>query len=393
MKYCVLITDGASGWPLKEKGGKTCLELANTPNLDALAREGMLGMAKTVPSGMEPSSACACLSVLGYDPRKYYKGRASIEAVSMGVSVAEDEAVFRCNLVTTKEGRMESYCGGQIGSAEASGIIDTLNEKLGSESITFYKGVGYRHLLKIKGGLKSLGAECTPPHDISGKSISNYLPRGEGSEILNKLMQASEKILKKHPVNIERIKRGELPVTSIWFFWGSGQIPEVPSFEASNGVKGALTSGVDLLKGLGKMMQMDILEIEGVTDSSDNNYKAQAEGAIDALKSHDFVAVHVEAPDEMGHMGDADAKIKAIEDIDREMVSLFMNYEKDDIRLLVMPDHPTPIETRTHTDEAVPFMLWGKGITPNGAKRFTEAEASKTGFYLDNGFDIMKRLI
>lgn len=393
MKYCVLITDGAAGWPLGDKGGKTCLELANTPNLDALASEATLGMAKTVPNGMEPSSACACLSVLGYDPRKYYKGRASIEAVSMGVSVAEDEAVFRCNLVTIAEGKMESYCGGQITTDEASRVIDSLNEELGGDGITFYKGVAYRHLLKVKGSLDNLAAKCTPPHDISGKEIADYLPKGEGSVLLNKLIQASEKVLKNHPVNKERIKRGELPVTSIWLFWGSGQIPEVPPFEELRGVKGALTSGVDLLKGLGKMMQMDILEIDGVTDSDDNNYKAQAEGAIKALDKYGFVAIHVEAPDEMGHMGDTSAKIKAIENIDRDMVSLLRNYKKDDIKLLIMPDHPTPIKIKTHTDEAVPFLLWGKGIIPNGAKRFTEKEASKTGFYIDNGFDIMDRLI
>ncbi len=393
MKYIILIIDGASGWPLPERGGKTCLELARTPNLDKMVKEGMLGMTPTVPEGMEPSSACACMSVLGYDPKIYYKGRAAIEAVSIGVPISDDEVVFRCNLVALKNGRMWSYCAGHISSEEASGLVDDLNEELGGKNVRFYPGVGYRQLLKIKGHQETLKAICTPPHDIPDKKVEQYLPGGKGSAFLRKLMKEAEVLLGEHPLNMARVARGQIPATNIWLFWGSGPVPDMPPFEQVYGVKGALTSGVDLLKGLGRMMALEILDIPGVSDGPDNDYAAQAEGAIRALGDNDLEVIHIEAPDEMAHAGDIDAKVKAIERIDKEVVGRIAQYRKDSLRVLVMPDHPTPIKIKTHAAEPVPFLLWGPGFKANGAGSFTEAEATETGFSIKPGFAIINKLV
>ncbi|RJO62986.1 MAG: cofactor-independent phosphoglycerate mutase [Dehalococcoidia bacterium] len=391
MKYCVLIIDGAAGWPIKDRGNKTTLELARTPNLDALAREGTLGLTNNVPPGMEPSSAVACMSLLGYDPAVYYRGRAAIEAISMGVPVSRGETVFRCNLVATKGGRMWSYCAGHIESEEAREFIETLNEKLGSDEVEFFPGVGYRHLLKLKGHTDTIKAVCTPPHDIPDKPVVEYLPKGRGSRFLNKLMADSQEVLKHHPVNYHRASRGQIPSTSIWLFWGSGPVPKTPSFKKAYGLKAAITSGVDLLKGLGKMTGMTILNIKGVTDNTKNNFAGQAEGALKALAKHDLVVVHVEAPDEAGHAGDAAEKIEAIQKIDAEIVSRLRSYRQDSLRILVLPDHPTPVPARTHVAEPVPFLMWGPGFEADDAVRFTESEAQKTGVLVPLGHNVMSR--
>ena len=393
MKYCVLIIDGASGLPLPERGGKTCLELAYTPNLDAMAREGIMGMVRTVPSGMEPSSAGACMSVLGYDPGVYYRGRAGIEARSMGIPVGEGEVVFRCNLVAVRDGRMWDYSSGHISTDEAQQIIGALNESLGSDQVHFYPGIGYRHIAKILGREDTRLATCTPPHDIPNKPIAEFLPHGAGSDRLRELMERSKAVLEEHPVNVARRSRGDTPASMIWLFWGTGQVPDMPSFEAVYGLKAALTSGVDLLRGLGQMMAMDILEIPGVTDGLDNDAAPQAEGAIEALAGHDLVVIHIEAPDEAAHAGSIGDKMAAIERIDKDVVSRLRTWRPSGLRVLVLPDHPTPIKTRTHSPEPVPFLLWGPGFGANGAKRFTEAEAEKTGLFLDPGYNIMSRLI
>ncbi|HEX78961.1 MAG TPA: cofactor-independent phosphoglycerate mutase [Dehalococcoidia bacterium] len=393
MKYCVLIVDGAAGWQLPERGGKTCLELAETPNLDALAKDGMSGLVQTVPEGMEPSSACACMSLLGYDPEVYYKGRASIEAVSMGIAIAEEEVVFRCNLVTIEGGKMESYCAGHISSDEGEKLIAALNDGLGSDNVRFYPGVGYRHLLKLKGREDTTRAICTPPHDISGKPIAGYLPQGKGNSFLNQLMDSSTVVLVGHPVNRARQAKGDLPANMIWLFWGSGPVPQMPAFEKTYGLKAALTSGVDLLCGLGRMMSMEILEIPNVTDGLDNDFEGQTEGALKSLDKNDIVVIHIEAPDEAGHSGCIEDKVEAIQRIDKEVVSRLKSYRPGNLRLLIMPDHPTPIEIRTHVAEPVPFVLWGPGFSANGAKRFTEAEAKTTGLFIDKGYNIMAKLV
>ncbi len=392
MKYVVVIIDGAAGLPLPERRNKTCLELANIPNLDAMAGEGVVGLARTVPEGMEPSSACACMSVLGYDPKVYYKGRSAIEARAMDIPIGEGEVVFRCNLVGVQDGRMQSYSAGYISSQESRELINALNDSLGSDSIHFYPGVSYRNILKLKGHEETLSAQCTPPHDIPDKPISDYLPKGRGSDILRDLMQRSEKVLQSHPINLSRQSRGDIPATTIWLFWGSGEIPAMPSFKELYGLNAALTSGVDLLKGLGKMAGMKILEIAGVTDGPDNDYEAQAEGALKALEDNDLVVIHIEAPDEAAHAGSIDDKIKAIEQIDKEVIERLRSY-RGDLRILAMPDHPTPIAIRTHSPEPVPFMLWGKGFRPNGASRFSEAAAKETGLFMPDGYKIMGKFV
>jgi 2,3-bisphosphoglycerate-independent phosphoglycerate mutase len=393
VKYCVLIMDGASGLLLPQRGNQTSLELAQTPNLDAMAGAGTLGLVRTVPPGMEPSSACACMSVLGYDPRVYYQGRAAIEARSMGIAIDDGEVVFRCNLVAVRDGRMWDYSAGHIGTDEARALILALNESLGSDEVSFYPGISYRHILKLRGHEDALQATCTPPHDIPGRPVAGFLPHGTGSDVLRDLMARSESALGGHQINVERESRGDIPVTTIWLFWGSSKVPDMPAFKQVYGLDAAMTSGVDLLRGLAKMACVATLDIEGVTDGRDNDYAAQAAGALEALEKHDLVVIHIEAPDEAAHAGSIDEKIEAIQMIDREVVSRLHSWREDDLRVLIMPDHPTPIEVQTHTADPVPFLLWGSGVIANGAKRFTEAEAKSTGVFIEEGYKIMGRLV
>ncbi|MFC2034525.1 cofactor-independent phosphoglycerate mutase [Chloroflexota bacterium] len=392
MKYCVLIIDGASGLPLPEQGDQTCLELADTPNLDAMVKEGILGLVRTVPLGMESSSACACISVLGYNPTVYYRGRAAIEAKSMGIPIDDDEVVFRCNLVAINDGKMWDYSSGHISTDEAQLLIDALNESLGSEAVSFFSGVSYRHICKLKGREDTRLATCTPPHDIPGQLIDEFMPRGSGSDLLRDLMKRSEGVLREHPVNVDRGSRGDIPADMIWLFWGSGKIPDMPSFQQVYGLEAAMTSGVDLLGGLARMVGMEILHIPGVTDGLDNDYTAQIVGALESLEVFDLVVIHIEAPDEAAHAGAIEDKIEALQRVDREVLSRLRFWRGDTLRLLIMPDHSTPIKTRTHNPDPVPFMLWGEGFVTNGAGRFTEAEAAKTGLFVDPGYNIMSRL-
>ncbi len=264
-----------------------------------------------------------------------------------------------------------------------------MNEKLGSPEVRFFTGISYRHICKMAGHEETLKAICTPPHDITDQPVAGYLPHGEGSGFLRELMKKSEPLLANHPVNIERKKAGRLPVTTIWLFWASGQVPEMPAFQQAFGLKAALTSGVDLLRGLGMMAGMEILRIEGVTDNLDNDFAAQASGALDSLDRNDMAVIHIEAPDEMGHRGSAADKIKAIELIDKEVIGRLMAWKGGDLRVLVMPDHPTPIKLKTHCAEPVPFLIWGSGVKANGAARFTEQEAGGTGVMVEPGFRLM----
>jgi 2,3-bisphosphoglycerate-independent phosphoglycerate mutase len=330
---------------------------------------------------------------MGYDPVVYYKGRASIEAKSLGIDIGKGEAVFRCNLVAVRDGRMFDYSAGHIGTDEAKEIIATLNEKLSGDDVIFYPGVSYRHILKLKGHEATLKAVCTPPHDISGIPVAGFLPKGEGSDLLRDLMARSETLLRSHKINVARRNRGDVPVTTIWLFWGSGELPGMPAFKKAYGLNAVMTSGVDLLKGLAIMGSMDILNIKGVTDGPDNDNAAQINGALAALKKYDLAVVHIEAPDEAAHGGLIDEKIEAIQKIDKEVVGRLRDWRGDDLRVLVMPDHPTPIKVRTHTGDPVPFLIWGKGVKANGAKRFTEVEANKTGVFIEEGYKIMGKLV
>ncbi len=362
MKYCVLIIDGAAGWPLAAHGGKTCLELARTPNIDAMAEAGVVGLVRTVPTGMEPSSACACMSVLGYDPQVYYRGRSAIEAHGMGVPINEGEAVFRCNLVGVRNGRMWSYSCGHITTGEGQHLIAALNEKLGSDGVRFYPGVGYRHLCKVKGREDTLLARCTPPHDIPDKAIAGFLPKGPGSDLLRELMARSELVLRDHPVNVERRARGDIPATTIWLFWGSGKIPAMPAFKEVYGLDAAVISGVDIVRGLARMTELAVLDVPGVTGDMNNDYMSQAAGTLEAFEKYELVVSHVEATDEAAHAGLIKDKIETIQNVDRHIVSQLRSWDEDALRVLILPDHATPIETQTHVADPVPFILWGRRI-------------------------------
>lgn len=392
MKYCILIIDGAAGHPLSTHHNQTSLELAKTPNLDALAKTGRVGKALTVPEGMEPSSACACMSIVGYDPEVYYKGRSAIEAQSMGIKIGWGESVFRCNLVAVQEGKMLDYSAGHITTEEARELVLALENELGDAQTKFFPGISYRHVLKLKSHPEAVGAICTPPHDIPSQPIAGHLPQGPGSEILNDLMLRSEEVLRNHPVNLARRARGETAATTIWLFWPSGQVPKLPPFKELYGLKSAMISAVDLLRGIALMTGMEVIIIPCVTDGPDNDYTAQAMGALKALETNDLVVVHVESPDEAGHIGSIEEKVTAIEKTDREIVSRLREY-KGDLRLLVMPDHPTPIEIKTHTGEPVPFLLWGPGFSSNGARRLTEAEADSANFFVQPGYGIINKLL
>jgi len=381
---------------LAAHGGKTCLELAHTPNLNAIAREGIVGLICNVPPGMEPSSACASMSVLGYNPRIYYRGRSAIEARGMGIPINEGEAVFRCNLVAVRDGRMWSYSCGHISTGEAQALVASLNEKLGNDEVHFYPGVSYRHICKIKGREDILLASCTPPHDIHDKAIAEFFPKGPGSDFLRELMIRSQPVLRDHPVNIERKARGDIPATMIWLFWGSGKIPDMPAFKEAYGLDAALTSGVDIMRGLARMIGMEVLDIHGVTGDLNNDCAAQAIGALEALEKYDMVVIHVEATDEAAHAGLFKDKIEVIQKVDKEIVARLRSWDKTALRVLILPDHSTPIEIQTHVADPVPFVLWGPGFTPTsrgGAKRFTEAEAKSTGVFIQEGYNIMGKLV
>jgi 2,3-bisphosphoglycerate-independent phosphoglycerate mutase len=333
------------------------------------------------------------MSVLGYDPQVYYQGRSAIEACGMNISVNKGEAVFRCNLVAIRDGRMWSYNCGQISTDEGQALIASLNEKLGSDKVHFYPGVGYRHICKMKRTDDALQAVCTPPHDIHDKDVDEFLPQGTGSDLLRELMAHSELVLRDHPVNIARRARGDIPATTIWLFWGSAKIPDMPAFKKLYGIDAAMTAAVDIMRGLARIIDVQVLDIPGVTGDLDNDYTAQAIGALKALEDYDMVVIHVEATDEAAHAGSVKDKVETIQRVDKEIVARLRLWERDTLRLLILPDHPTPIELQTHVADPVPFILWGLGFTANGAKRFTESEAESTGFFIEEGYSIMDRLL
>lgn len=367
MKYVVIIGDGMADMPLAELGGKTPLQKARTPNMDKLAREGQPGKVRTVPEGMHPGSDVANLSILGYDPRGYYSGRAPLEAASIGIELGPDDVAYRCNLVTLKFNRektraiMEDYSSGHITTEEARELIMEVDRSLGSEKIKFYPGTSYRHLMVWSDG--SADIECVPPHDILGKDIMDYLPVGPDEQVIRNIMEDSVGILDRHPVNLERTKEGKNPGNSVWL-WGQGRRPKMPTFYEKYAIKGALVSAVDLTKGLGIYAGFEILKVPGTTGWLDTNYKGKAAATIDALKRVDFVYLHVESPDEAGHSGSYQNKIKAIEDFDEFVVGNVMKDMKafDQYRILLLPDHPTPIALRTHTVDPVPFVLFDSRV-------------------------------
>jgi 2,3-bisphosphoglycerate-independent phosphoglycerate mutase len=392
MKYCIVILDGASGWPLDELDGRTTLQAARTPNLDSLAVAGAIGLARTVPPDTEPSSSAACTSILGYDPVADYVGRGAIEAASMGIVLAPDEVALRMNLVNTADGIMTSYSCGHITTPESRAIVTDLAGALGNGLFRFYPGVSYRHILVVKGHPELLDLTYTPPHDITDKPLEGHLPSGPGARLLLDLMERAREVLVASPANRARKAAGGLPATDIWPFWPGAAPSGIVPFEQKRGVRAALTSGVDLLNGLAQLTGIDRLEIAGVTDGADTDYAGQAAGALAALRDHDLVVIHVETPDEEGHAGNVAGKIAGIEAIDREVVAR-VRAAGGDLRILCMPDHPTPIALKTHVGEPVPFVLAGPGIAASGANEYHEASAAATGLVLDPGRLVMDALL
>lgn len=375
MKYIVIIGDGMADRPIQGLGGRTPLQVSKTPNMDRLASEGVVGSVKTIPDGLQPGSDVANLSILGYNPVEYYAGRAPLEAASMGVTLEDEDVAYRCNLVTLRFSKgnsnalMEDYSAGHISTQEARELINQLQNEIGSHEHRFYPGVSYRHLMVWRGG--KVNIECVPPHDITGKQIGDYLPVGDGAEVLQGLMRRSVDVLSNHRINLQRVAEGKKEANSIWL-WGQGKRPQMPSFKERYGLSGALISAVDLTKGLGVYAGFKIIDVPGATGWIDTNYSGKADFGLRALEEVDFLYLHVEAPDEAGHSGNIQYKIQAIEDLDAKVVGpVFEGLKRrfGDFRLLVMPDHPTPIEIKTHSDEPVPFVIYDSRGTKGAIER------------------------
>jgi 2,3-bisphosphoglycerate-independent phosphoglycerate mutase len=369
-KYIVVLGDGMADEPVPELGGKTPLEFARTPNMDRIARDGMCGMMRTVPPGFEPGSDIANLSILGYDPRHYYTGRGPLEAASMGLSLGESDIAYRCNLVTIRDGIMEDFSAGHISSREGALLLSDLQSTAG-DSVSFHPGISYRNLLVLHGGG---GSNTTPPHDIVGQETAPFLPKGQDSEVLRHFIEKSALIFADHPVNSERIASGRPPATHIWP-WSGGKAPYLPSFSEKYHKNGGIISAVDLLSGIACYAKMEVIKVPGATGYLDTDYQAKARYAVSAMDHLDFLYLHVEAPDEAGHLGSAKEKVAAIERVD-EMVGTIMDSFHGVIA--VLPDHPTPIRVKTHTSDPVPFAVLGKD--KDSCKVFSEKEAKKGGY-------------
>ncbi len=405
MKYIVLVPDGMADDPLEELDGKTPLEKAKTPNMDSLARLGRVGETKTVPAGFHPGSDVAIMAVLGYDPAQYYTGRGPLEAANLGVELKEGQIAFRCNVVTVANDIMVDYSAGHISSHEAAVIISFLDEKLGSQyGIKFYHGVSYRHLMVLgpgaRAGKELLSEEvdwdkvkCVPPHDIINQNFLKNVPKGTGSDFLIKLMEDSKRLLAGHDINKVRIDLGENPANMIWL-WGQGKSPQMPTFKDKYGVEGVVISAVDLIKGMGNIAGLTCPDVPGATGYYDTNYEGKIEYGLKALADNDFVFVHVEATDEAGHNGDLREKIAGIEKFDNIIVGQTLAYiEKNpQTRVLLLPDHPTPIKKRTHTSDPVPFILQGAGIEPDSITEFSEKTAKENKWVIDKGYTLLDQL-
>jgi len=396
MKYIVLVADGMADYPVKELGDRTPIEAARTPFMDYIAQHGRLGRIKTIPENTSPGSDVANITIFGYDPLKYYTGRGPLEAANMGVELEENDVAFRCNLVTAVNDILEDYSAGHVTTEEAAKLMDFIDKKLGNERFKFYHGVSYRNLLLVKNGsLDNLEkAKCRPPHDIAGQSISKNLPQGEGADILINLMQESRKILPEHEINHVRVDLKENPANMIWL-WGQGKKPAFPSFKEKYGLTGSVISAVDLIKGLGRIIGLEVIKVPGATGYYDTNYEGKADAALKSLEEHDFVFVHVEAPDEAGHNGDLREKITAIERFDQYIVGKILHAynEKKNFRILVLPDHATPVSVKTHTSDVVLFGIYGKGITAGNFENYSERAAEKSNFYFENGYSLMDYFI
>lgn len=398
MKYVVVLGDGMADQPLEQLGGMTPLEYAKTLEMDRLSAISEIGLAKTIPNGMKPGSDTANLAVIGYNPKQYYTGRSPLEALSIGVDMKDTDVAIRCNIVTVSEEEGIPYeertiidhSSSEISTQEAAVLLEAVKQAFENETYQFYVGTSYRHLLIWNQGQVT---ELTPPHDILGKKIGAYLP---DDAMLRMMQEKSFGILNNHPINVERAKKGLNKANSVWF-WGAGTRPQLDSFEGKTGKKGTMISAVDLLKGIAVGAEMNVVEVEGADGSLHTNYEGKAMAAVKDLteNGYDFAYIHVEAPDEMGHQGSAERKVQAIEHLDQRVIRVVVEQlEKKnvDFRMLIMPDHPTPIYCRTHTSDPVPYLLYDSTKKVTGCP-YNEKEAKKTGNYVEEGFRIMEKLL
>lgn len=400
MKYAVVLGDGMADYRMPRLGHRTPLQYVHKPNIDYLAANGEIGIVRTIPEGLSPGSDTANLSVMGYDPKKYYTGRSPLEAVSMGVELTDTDLAFRCNLVTLDiDGDYESavmadYSSDEISTSESAELIDELNRQLSSDTVRFHAGISYRHCMVWHGG--SGTRKLTPPHDILGKRIAPYMPSGDNSDMFIGLMKKSHEILAGHPVNKSRVSRGLRPANSIWL-WGEGRKPALPGFAGKYGLSGSVIAAVDLIKGIGICAGLDIVEVEGATGNINTNFRGKAEAALKELKNgKDFVYIHIEAPDECGHRFEIENKVKSIELIDELVVGTLLEglADYDDFGIMVLPDHPTPLSLRTHTADPVPYVIYRKSCSkPSGVAGYDEFEAQKTGIFIEHGHKLMDRFL
>ena len=402
MKYAIIIPDGCADEPQESLGGKTPLQAAHTPNMDAIARQGVVGRANNVPAHLPPGSDVANLSLFGYDPNEYFTGRAPLEAAAQGIELGPDDWAIRCNLVTVENETMRSFTAGHISTEEATELLATAQKELiGPEYegvLQFVPGVSYRNLLLFRGTKKqapfSNATRATPPHDLTDKSVANDLPSGPGSELLNDLMTRSRELFADHKLNIARRAAGKPAATNVWL-WGLGRTPRLTPFEQLHGKRGAMITAVDLLRGLAALIGWERIEVPGATGYLDTDYAAKGRYAVDALANTDVVCVHIEAPDEASHEGRADAKIKALEEIDAKIVAPLHEALRThgDYRILVSPDHPTPVRTKTHSHGFVPLTICGAGIAPDAASTYDEPTAGQSSLAFDEGWRMMSYFI
>ena len=405
MKYVIIHGDGMADWPCEELGGKTPLEAAHKPNMDLIATRGTLGLVATIPNGMQPGSDVGTMTMLGYDPQRYHTGRAPIEAASQGISLGPDDVVFRMNLVSLQPGAdglsvMHDFTSGHISSEDAAAIVSDIQRELAGDGIEFFSGVSYRHLMVWRSGPS--GASLTPPHDITGKPVHPYLPAGEGADRLNAIMRRSVEILADHSVSYKLRADGKTQATSVWF-WGQGKRPAIPTLKERFGVDGSVISAVDLVNGLGRLAALDVITVPGATGFLDTDYGAKARYGLESLKAHDFLLLHIEAPDEAGHMGRPDLKVEALERIDELILGPMLQElpHLGDFTLLLMPDHATPSKLKTHSNEPVPFAMLKSGelavVTSEDSptettRRYTEAEAVRTNVLISAGHRLIEVL-
>jgi len=399
MKYIIILGDGMADHPIKKLGNKTPLQVANIPNIDKLAKMGRSGLFQSVPFDMPPGSEVANLAVLGYDVHKVYEGRGVLEGASMGVKIKEGDLAMRCNLICIEDKKIKNHSSGHISTEESHILIDFLNEKLSNDFVKFHKGISYRHLLVVKNGNNDL--KFTPPHDVPGTPFEEVMIKStsksgeETCKVLNDLILRSQELLRDHHVNKKRIAEGKDPANSVWF-WSSGYKPSMRTLNDKYGITGAVISAVDIIKGLGIYAGMDVIEVEGATGLTDTNYEGKAEAAVEAIKTHDLVYLHVEATDEAGHAGDAELKIKALEYLDARVVKYVLEETsklEEDVAIAILPDHSTPCEVRTHTHDAVPFIIYNPELEADEVSEYNEESCKNGGYGVIKEDEFMKNLL